>query len=143
MRKPQENPERRYRRAEAARFPHNKKTEMDYKKIKASHEAITRDLSDFDKETGNIYETVVNLAKRANQISSALRQELVNKISEFASQSAAADGIDEIYENREQIEIARYYEQLPKPTLIATQELLDGSLCFRRPVKEDSLEQIL
>ena len=96
---------------------------MDYKKIKASHEAITRDLSNFDKETGNIYETVVVLAKRANQISSALRQELVNKISEFSAQTVSGEGIDEIYENREQIEIARYYEQLPKPSLIATQEL--------------------
>lgn len=116
---------------------------MDYKKIKASHEAITRDLTEFDKQTGNIYETVVNLSIRANQISSALRQELVNKISEFSSQSATAEGIDEIYENREQIEIARYYEQLPKPTLIATQELLDGDLCFKRPVKEDSLEHLI
>ena len=65
---------------------------MDYKKIKASHEAITRDLSAFDKETGNVYETVVILAKRANQISSALRQELVNKISEFSAQ--AVNGAD-------------------------------------------------
>ena len=116
---------------------------MDYKKIKASHEAITRDLSQFDKETGNIYETVVILGKRANQISSALRQELVNKISEFSAQTVGGEGIDEIYENREQIEIARYYEQLSKPSLIATQELLDGTLCFKRPEKEDSLEQTL
>lgn len=116
---------------------------MDYKKIKASHEAITRDLSEFDKGTGNIYETVVVLGKRANQISSALRQELVNKISEFSAQTVSGEGIDEIYENREQIEIARYYEQLSKPSLIATQELLDGTLCFKRPEKEDSLEQSL
>lgn len=116
---------------------------MDYKKIKASHDAITRDLTDFDKQTGNIYETIVNLSIRSNQIASALRQELVNKISEFSSQSNSADGMDEIYENREQIEIARYYEQLPKPTLIATQELLDGDLCFKRPGQDDSLEQSL
>ena len=109
---------------------------MDYKKIKTGQDAVTRDLTNFDRETGNIYETVVNLSKRANQISSALRQELVNKISEFSAQSAAGDGIDEIYENREQIEIARYYEQIPKPTLLATQELLDGTLAFKRAEKD-------
>ncbi|MCM1169242.1 MAG: DNA-directed RNA polymerase subunit omega [Bacteroides sp.] len=109
---------------------------MDYKKIKATHDAVTRDLTNFDKETGNIYETVVNLSKRANQISSALCQELVNKIADFSAQNTGGDGIDEIYENREQIEIARYYEQLSKPTLIATQELLDGTLKFRRANSE-------
>lgn len=116
---------------------------MDYKKIKAEHEAVTRDLSNFDQETGNIYETVVNLSKRANQISSALRQELVNRISEFSAQNAAGEGMDEIYENREQIEIARYYEQVPKPSLIATQELLDGTLKFRRCGEEAPAESNL
>lgn len=116
---------------------------MDYKKIKATHDAVTRDLSNFDKETGNLYETVVNLSKRANQISSSLRQELVNKISEFSAQNVAGEGIDEIYENREQIEIARYYEQLPKPSLIATQELLDGTLKFRRAAGETPAESSL
>ena len=117
---------------------------MDYKKIKTGQDAVTRDLTNFDRETGNIYETVVNLSKRANQISSSLRQELVNKISEFSAQNAAGDGIDEIYENREQIEIARYYEQIPKPTLLATQELLDGTLAFKRAEdKELTAEQEL
>lgn len=116
---------------------------MDYKKIKAEHEAVTRDLSNFDKETGNIYETVVNLSKRANQISSALKQELVNRISEFSNQNAAAEGMDEIYENREQIELARYYEQIPKPSLIATQELLDGTLKFRRSGETEPAESSL
>lgn len=113
---------------------------MDFKKIKSAHEAITRDMNEFDKQTGNLYETVVDLSKRANQISSTLRQELVNKISEFSAQqqAAVADGVDEIYENREQIELARYYEQLPKATLIATQELLNGTLCFKRPDQEAS-----
>lgn len=115
---------------------------MDYKKIKASHDAVTRDLSNFDKETGNLYETVVNLSKRANQVSASLRQELSNKISEFAAQNVANDGIDEIYENREQIEIARQYEQLPKPSLIATQELLDGTLKFRRVGNEEAEETL-
>ena len=64
-------------------------------------------------------------------------------ILEFSAQTVSGEGIDEIYENREQIEIARYYEQLPKPSLIATQELLEGTLCFKRPEKEDSLEQSL
>ncbi len=86
---------------------------------------------------------MVNLSKRANQISSSLRQELVNKISEFSAQNVAGEGIDEIYENREQIEIARYYEQLPKPSLIATQELLDGTLKFRRAGGETPAESAL
>lgn len=116
---------------------------MDYKKIKATHEAVTRDLSNFDQETGNIYETVVNLSRRANQISSSLRQELVNKIADFSAQNAGGDGIDEIYENREQIEIARYYEQLSKPSLIATQELLDGTLKFKRATNAEPEENRL
>lgn len=112
---------------------------MDYKKIKASQEAITRDVINFDSMTGNLYETVVILSKRANQISSALRQELVNKISEFTPSAVAQEGAEEIYENREQIEIARYYEQLPKPTLMAVQELLEEDLCFRRPEIEEDI----
>lgn len=110
---------------------------MDYKKIKASQEAVTRDVSKFDALTGNLYETVVVLSKRANTIASALRQELVNKISEYTPTAAAQEGAEEVYENKEQIEIARYYEQLPKPTLMAVQELMEDGLCFRRPGEDN------
>lgn len=106
---------------------------MDYKKIKASSEAITRDVTTFDELTGNLYETITVLSKRSNQVSIALRQELLQKISEFSAASYNADSMDEIFENREQIEIARFYEQLPKPTLIAIQEMLEGNLGFKRP----------
>lgn len=114
---------------------------MDYKKIKASQEAVTRDVSKFDALTGNLYETVVVLSKRANTISSALRQELVNKILEYTP-TAAPEGSEEVYENKEQIEIARYYEQLPKPTLMAVQELMEDGLCFRRPAEDPIENQI-
>jgi DNA-directed RNA polymerase subunit K/omega len=84
--------------------------------------------------TGNLYESVVVLSKRANQISLSLRQELMNKISSlYPQQPAAGEGfVEEILENREQIETARQYEQLPKATLMAVQEFLDGDLRFRR-----------
>ncbi|MEG1498270.1 MAG: RNA polymerase Rpb6 [Bacteroidales bacterium] len=112
---------------------------MDYKRIKASQEAITRDVCKFDELTGNLYETVVVLSKRSNQISSALRQELVNKISAFSAVTTNSESVDEIFENREQIEIARFYEQLPKPTLMAIQELNDQVLCFKRPMKDEEI----
>lgn len=103
---------------------------MDYKKVKTADEAVTRDIENFSKETGNIYESVVILSKRANQISLEIKEELNEKIEEFATPS---DSLEEVFENREQIEIARFYEQLPKPTLIAIQEFLDGKIYFRNP----------
>lgn len=113
---------------------------MDYKKTKASHEAITRDIHKYDELTGNIYETLVVLSKRSNQIASTLRQELTTKIQEFSTNSIVNDGVDEIYENREQIELARYYEQIPKATLIAVHELEEDKLCFRRAEEEKEAE---
>ena len=80
------------------------------------------------------------LSKRSNQISNEMKRELHKKIEEFAS---SIDTMDEIYENREQIEVVRHYEQLPKPTLMATQEYLDGDLYFRNPAKEDQNMQRL
>ncbi len=106
---------------------------MDYKKVKADTLAVTRNVADFDKETGNIYETVCVLAKRANIISLEIKEELNKKISEFATTN---DNLEEVFENREQIEIARYYEQLPKPTLIAVHEFLNNQIYFRNPAKE-------
>jgi DNA-directed RNA polymerase subunit K/omega len=101
---------------------------MDYKKSKASVTTVTRDISQLDKETQNIYQTVMIVAKRANQISVELKQELNRKLEEFAYYT---DNLEEVFENREQIEISKYYERLPKPTLIATQEFLDDEIYYR------------
>lgn len=106
---------------------------MDYKKIKTADEAVTRDIEKFSNETGNIYETVVVLSKRANQIALEMKEELNEKIEEFATPN---DNLEEVFENREQIEIARFYEQLPKPTLIAVQEFLDSKIYYRNPNDE-------
>ncbi len=105
---------------------------MDYKKIKAETTAITRRISDFYEQTGNIYETVVVLSKRANQIGLELKEELNQKIEEF---TPATDNLEEIFENREQIEIAKFYERLPKPTLIAVEEFLNHKIYMRNPHK--------
>jgi len=106
---------------------------MDYKKIKTDVHAITRNIEDFTIGTNNIYETVAVLSKRANQVGLEIKEELNQKISEFGS---STDNLEEVFENREQIEIAKYYEHLPKPTLISIQEYLDGDVYFRNPHKE-------
>ncbi len=106
---------------------------MDFKKSKAPTNTVTRNLNDLSKETGNIYESVVIISKRANQISAEMKEELSKKLQEFGSSS---DNLEEIFENDEQIQISRFYERLPKPTLIATQEFIDDKLYFRNPAKE-------
>ena len=106
---------------------------MDYKKTNAPLSTITRDMIKLSEDTGNVYETVCIIAKRANQISVEMKQDLEKKLQEFASMN---DNLEEISENREQIEISRYYEKLPKPTLIAAQEYIEHKLVFRNPVKE-------
>lgn len=103
---------------------------MDYKKTNAPLNTVTRDMIEMSKETGNIYETVCIIAKRSNQIAAEMKHDLEKKLQEFATLN---DTLEEISENREQIEISRYYEKLPKPTLIATQEYVDGKLYFRNP----------
>ena len=108
---------------------------MDYKKVKTETTAVTRKKEKFYAETGNIYETVVVLSKRANQIGHVIKRELDQKIEEFAP---ATDTLDEVFENREQIEIARFYEGLPKPTLLAVNEFLNGDIYIRNPHKEKS-----
>ncbi len=108
---------------------------MDYKKSKAPANTVTRNLNDVDKATGNIYETVVLVSKRANQISSEMKEELNRKLEEFASYT---DNLEEVFENREQIEISRFYERLPKPTLIAMQEYIDDQIYFRKPESEET-----
>ena len=89
---------------------------MDYKKTNAPSNTVTRDMMDLCADTGNIYETVAIIGKRANQISVEMKNDLSKKLQEFASYN---DNLEEVFENREQIEISRYYEKLPKPTLIA------------------------
>ncbi|HTX88309.1 MAG TPA: DNA-directed RNA polymerase subunit omega [Bacteroidales bacterium] len=106
---------------------------MDYKKIKTDSIAVTRNIEDFTRGTGNLYETVSILSKRANQISLEMKEELNQKISEFAS---TTDNLEEVFENREQIEIAKYYEHLPKPSLISVHEFLNDEVYFRNPHKE-------
>ncbi len=103
---------------------------MDYKKVKTESTTVTRDLRRFDKETDNIYKSVVIISKRANQIGNEMKEELNGKLEEFAS---TTDNLEEIFENREQIEIAKYYEQLPKPSLIAISEFLSGEVYYRVP----------
>lgn len=106
---------------------------MESKKSKVEMLAITRDVQKLNAPTGNIYESVNIIVKRANQISAEVKEELNNKISQFALPS---DNLEEIFENREQIEIAKHYEHLPKATLVATTEFLDGDIFFRNPLKE-------
>ncbi len=95
---------------------------------------ITRNIPEFDQETGNLYESLVIIAKRANQISSEMKEELNAKLSEF---NTGSDNLEEIFENREQIEISKYYERLPKPTLIAIQEFQEDKIYFRKPSNEE------
>ena len=106
---------------------------MDYRKSKAPSNTVTRDVQELWKDTGNIYESVAIIAKRANQISVEIKQDLSKKLAEFASYN---DSLDEVFENREQIEISRYYEKLPKPTLLATQEFIEGEVYWRDPSKD-------
>jgi DNA-directed RNA polymerase subunit K/omega len=110
---------------------------MDYKKVKTDVNAVTRNIEDFTRGTSNVYETVVVLSKRANQIGSEMKEELNQKISEFAT---TTDNLEEVFENREQIEIAKYFEHLPKPSLIAVQEYLNDEIYIRNPNKEETEE---
>lgn len=89
---------------------------------------ITRKLADLDRETGNVYESVNIIARRANQIATELKTELNRKLADFSSPT---DTMEETFENREQIEISRHYERMPKPTLIAIEEYLEGEVGFR------------
>ncbi len=106
---------------------------MDYKKTNAPTNTVTRDMVALSSDTGNIYETVCIIAKRANQIAVEMKTDLEKKLQEFAS---CNDNLEEVFENREQIEISRYYEKLPKPDLIATQEYIEGKIYYRNPAKE-------
>ncbi|MBR3566513.1 MAG: DNA-directed RNA polymerase subunit omega [Paludibacteraceae bacterium] len=111
---------------------------MDYKKTTAPRTTVTRDMNKLCQEVGNVYETVAILSKRANQISMELKKELDTKLQEFSNPN---DGIEELAENKEQIDISRRYEIIPKPTLIAIQEFEDHQLIYRNPIKEKQNKQ--
>ncbi|MBR2161508.1 MAG: DNA-directed RNA polymerase subunit omega [Bacteroidaceae bacterium] len=106
---------------------------MDYKKTNAANTTVVRDLEKLWAETGNIYESIAIMGKRANQISVDIKNDLSKKLAEFASYN---DNLEEVFENREQIEISRYYEKLPKPTLMAIQEFIEGKIYYRNPTKD-------
>ena len=105
---------------------------MDFKKSNTPLTTVTRDMIELSSDTGNVYETVCIISKRANQIAAQMKSDLEKKLAEFAPYN---DNLEEINENREQIEISRYYERLPKPTLIATQEYIVHKLFFRKATK--------
>ena len=102
---------------------------MEEKKKKVPNTTITRNTAEFSQMTGNIYETVVILAKRANQIALAEKKELAKKLEDFRGER---DTMDEVFENKEQIEISKYYERQPKPDLVAISEFENGELYYRR-----------
>lgn len=112
---------------------------MDLKKSNAPLTTITRDISDIDVNTGNIYEAIMIIAKRANQIGVDLKKELNDKLDEFA---ANAENLEEVFENKEQIEVSRFYEKLPKPTAIAIQEWMDDRIYFRHGSKKADNQEI-
>lgn len=97
---------------------------------------ITRDLRDLDINTENIYESIVIISKRANQISANLKEELHGKLAEFATVN---DNLEEVFENREQIEISKHYERMPKPSLVAIDEFLHDKIYYRNPTEEQEL----
>lgn len=110
---------------------------MDHKKVNAPSSTISRDMNVLSENVGNVYETVKIIAKRANQITAEVKSELDKKLQEFSSLS---ENIEEVFENREQIEISRHYEKLPKATLIATQEFIEDKVYYRNPLKDNKLK---
>ncbi|MBP5668064.1 MAG: DNA-directed RNA polymerase subunit omega [Salinivirgaceae bacterium] len=106
---------------------------MDFKKSNAPVTTITRDVRPIENETGNLYESIVVLSRRANQISVEIKEELQKKLEEFASYT---DNLEEVFENREQIEISKFYEALPKPTSRAIDEFVNDKVYWRKPEKE-------
>lgn len=106
---------------------------MDYKDTKAELSTITYDKNKIEASTENIYEAISIIAKRANQVSGDLKKELVDKLEEFATFN---DSLEEVFENKEQIEVSKFYERLPKPTAIAVEEWLNNKVYFRNPDTE-------
>ena len=107
---------------------------MDLKLTNIPNNTKTRKLVDLDQPTGNIYKSLNVISRRANQIATEMKQELNRKMADF---STSTDSLEETFENREQIEISRYYERLPKPAIIATEEFLAGKLYYRDNKNEE------
>jgi len=103
---------------------------MDYKNSKAATSTITYNKNIIEEPTNNIYESITILAKRAQQINGDLKSELIEKLEEFATYT---DSLDEVFENKEQIEVSKFYEKLPKATAIAIEEWLEGKIYYRNP----------
>jgi DNA-directed RNA polymerase subunit K/omega len=106
----------------------------EFKKSKASNTTITRDVKTLSSKTGNLYESVAIMSKRAVQINKEIKDELLSKLAEFATHS---ESIEEIFENSEQIEVSKFYEKLPKGTLISIQDFLEEKVYFRN-TQEDN-----
>ncbi|MBA5793776.1 DNA-directed RNA polymerase subunit omega [Flavobacterium sp. xlx-214] len=101
---------------------------MDLKKTQAPVNTVTYNKLEVEKPTGNIYEAITIIAKRANQINTEIKKELIDKLDEFATYN---DSLDEVFENKEQIEVSKYYEKLPKPHALAVEEWLKGDITFK------------
>lgn len=99
----------------------------------ANASIITRDVIDLANDTHNVYASISIISKRARQVSTKMKEELAGKLSEFATKE---DNLEEIFENREQIEISKYYERMPKPSMVALEEFIDGKVYFRTPEVE-------
>jgi len=110
---------------------------MNFKNTNAARTTITRDVQNLEQPTGNIYESIVIVSRRAKQISLEMKEELNAKLQEFAT---TQDNLEEVFENREQIEISKFYERLPKPHAIAVQELLEDKIYFRDVEAEEKLD---
>ena len=109
---------------------------MDLKKTDAPVTTVTYDRNDIDNSTQNIYEAISVIAKRSEQINTDIRRELIDKLEEFATYN---DSLEEIFENKEQIEVSKFYEKLPKPHALAIKEWLEDKIYFRNT--EDSTEE--
>jgi DNA-directed RNA polymerase subunit K/omega len=103
---------------------------MDYKNTKAASTTVTYDKNKIEAPTENIYEAITIIAKRAQQINGDIKNELIEKLEEFATYT---DSLDEVFENKEQIEVSKFYERLPKPTALAVEEWLEGKIYYRNP----------
>lgn len=111
---------------------------MSSKKIDAATTTVTYDRKKIEAPTENIYESISILAKRAEQINADLKRELIEKLDEFATHN---EGLEEVFENKEQIEVSKFYESLPKPTAIAIKEWLENKVYFRNPEEEENIEE--
>lgn len=111
---------------------------MNYKEINAADSTITRDIAEIDDKTGNIFEALVIISKRADQIGLQMKEELNSKLSEFAT---TGDNLDEVFENRELIEISKFYESLPKPNAMAISEFLEDEIYYRNPKTDEDQEE--